>query len=139
MGSSAFYKEPPVARFLDHFLIFMIYALLGVAGWVIYGQADAGLRAGYFSYAIILTVLSSIAAFGALVDHFQFEFAVLPPMIAFLLIYALALLTEPVEFHGVLIMVAFAFVKADRFLHLWIVSKKLRAAKALENGPKHRN
>lgn len=129
-----YYREPPFARYLDHLFVFMVYALLATAGWIIYGQAVDGVRAEYLQYSIILTITAGIAALSALFDHYRWEFSVIPIIITHNLIYAIALLAEPNELHGAIIMVSFAFVSARRFLHLWVVSNKLRKAKQVENG-----
>ena len=129
----AYYREPPLVRFLDHFLIFMTYTMLSVAGWIVYDKAVEGFRPDFFMYTLALTITCGIASLGALFDHYRFEFAMLPLISALLFIYALSLLTLPDDSQGAFFIMATGFTASRRLLHLSQVAKKARKTKVLEN------
>lgn len=129
----AYYREPPFVRFLDHFLIFMTYAMLSVAGWIVYNKAVDGFRPDFFTYTLALTITCGIASLGALLDHYRFEFAMLPFISALLFIYALSLLTLPDDSQGAFFIMASGFASSRRLLHLSQVAQKGRKTKILEN------
>lgn len=129
---SPYFKEPPAVKFLDHLFSFLTYIFLAVGGCVIYAQTLAGTRPDFFAYILVLSIACVVAAFGAATDLYRFEFAAVPFIIAILFIYALSLMTLPFESQATWIMAAFGFSASQRYIRLWMVSK--RGREVAENG-----